>query len=218
MTKKLWGGRFGKKTDPLVEKFTKSIHYDQKLAEFDVIGSMLHVEILKKSGYLTPREASKLILGLKSIYKKIKNKFNPGCKDEDIHTYIQNILQKKIGDLALKLHTARSRNDQVVFATKLYCKMGVGELLSDITQLNISLTHLSVKNKSIIIPGFTHMQHAQPIYLKDYLGAYVEMLKREGFKELTEKEIKKKENRLIDRLLECFKPSSKTATRGKNKG
>ena len=121
MKKKLWGGRFKKKTDPLVEKFTKSIQYDWKLAEYDVLGSIIHTEILKKCGYLNPAEVSKMQAVLMQIGGDIKaKKFKVDDECEDIHTQIQNMLHKKLGDLALKLHTARSRNEQVVFSTKLY--------------------------------------------------------------------------------------------------
>lgn len=181
MTKKLWGGRFSKKTHPLVEKFTKSIHYDYKLAKYDLLGSMAHVEILKKAGYLKPNEADSLNKALDSIYEKFENpKFKPDLHSEDIHTYIQNELQKKVGDIALKIHTARSRNDQVVFATKMYCKMEIWQLESYIRGLITEIYELFVKNSDLIVPGFTHMQHAQPIYLKDYLGAYIKMLERDS--------------------------------------
>jgi argininosuccinate lyase len=182
MAKKLWGGRFGKKTDPMVEGFTQSIHYDFKLATYDLIGSMRHVEILKRSGYLTAKEAAILIKGLKSIYDKFKNKsVHLGMGGiEDIHTYIQNKLQKKVGNVALKLQMARSRNDQVVFATKLLCKETISmNLLIEIKNLITILSLLAKKYKSVIMPGFTHLQHAQPVYLSGYLGAYAEMLKRD---------------------------------------
>jgi argininosuccinate lyase len=181
MAKKLWGGRFTKKTDPLVEEFTKSIQYDYKLAEYDILGSMAHVEILKKSGYLTSDEARKLFGGLDSILENIKKgKFKLDPKAEDIHTYVQNELQKKVGDLALKLHTARSRNDQVVFATKMYCNMAMVKVQVDIGKLNSAIQKIVNQNQGIIIPGFTHLQHAQPVYLKDYLGAYISMLSRDS--------------------------------------
>jgi len=184
MAKKLWGGRFNKKTDLLVERFTKSIQYDHKIVLEDVLGSISHVEILKACNYLSSKEAEKLLKELNSIYedfdKKIEEgKFKPDYKSEDVHTYIQNILEKKVGDLALKLHTARSRNDQVVFATKLYCKGNIMGLQRSIDKLISSIKELAQKNKDIIIPGFTHMQHAQPVYLKDYLMAYIEMLERD---------------------------------------
>lgn len=180
MTKKLWGGRFSKKTNPLVEEFTKSIHYDYKIAQADLTGSLAHVRILQKTGYLTKTEALKLEKALISIFTSIeKNGFIYDKNSEDVHTNIQNLLQKKVGDLVLKLHTARSRNDQVVFATKFYCKMATTELVIDIQELTNSLKTVLKDNKDIIIPGFTHMQHAQPVYLKDYFGAYIEMLGRD---------------------------------------
>jgi len=181
MKKKLWGARFKKKIDPLVEKFTQSIQYDYKLATYDLIGSICHVQILKRSGYLTGAEASKLIQGLKSIYFVIKNKpLHPKDNEEDIHTYIQNALERKVGNVALKLHTARSRNDQVVFATKLYCLEAINALIINIGELINAITRLANKNLHIIIPGFTHMQHAQPVYLSDYLLAYKAMLNRDA--------------------------------------
>jgi len=180
MAKKLWGGRFGRETDPLTEAFTKSIQYDYKLAEFDLIGSIIHVSILQKSGYLTKEESLRLSNALGSILKSVReNKFKFDAKSEDVHTNIQNILYKKVGDLALKLHTARSRNDQVAFATKIYCKAEINNLQINISGLIKAILNLANKNKDVIIPGFTHLQHAQPVYLKNYLEAYVEMLERD---------------------------------------
>ena len=180
MAKKLWGGRFSKKTDPLVEKFTQSIQYDKKLAEYDLLGSILHVRILERSAYLAKPEADKLEEELINIAKDIDKgtfQFDETC--EDIHTNIQNILEDKLGELALKLHMARSRNDQVVFATKVYCKVAMDDLGNSISDFIKAIEDLVKINSDIIIPGFTHMQHAQPVYLKDYLGTYVEMLKRD---------------------------------------
>lgn len=180
MAKKLWGGRFDKETDSLVEKFTQSIEFDHKLALYDVFGSMLHVRILLNAGYLSKTEAHSLTEELIKIFDEIKKKnFNEDPSCEDIHTNIQNILENKLGDVALKLHMARSRNDQVVFATKLYCKVTMEELENDITKFISAIDELLVKNEGIIMPGFTHMQHAQPVYLKDYLGTYKKMLSRD---------------------------------------
>ncbi len=192
MSKKLWGGRFSKKTDPLVEEFTKSIQYDHKLAKHDVLGSMAHVQILKKARFVTFSEAAKLTKGLKSILANIKTgKFNYDPEAEDIHTQIQNTLYAKVGDVALKLHTARSRNDQVVFAVKLYCKDAIKETIHCIEGLVLAFEGFAAKNKGIIIPGFTHLQHAQPIYLKDYLLAYSMMLETDiGKLDYLEKNIK----------------------------
>lgn len=180
MSKKLWGGRFHKKINPLVEEFTKSIQFDYKLAEDDCIGSILHVGILNKAGYLTNGEALSLKKALYQIYREIEDgKFQFDKTAEDIHSNIQNILQEKVGDLVLKLQTARSRNEQVVFATKVYSEMELLKTKNEIEKLVSAISTLANKNKSVIIPGLTHMQHAQPVYLKDYLFAYVEMLKRD---------------------------------------
>ncbi|MDO8536572.1 MAG: argininosuccinate lyase [Candidatus Omnitrophota bacterium] len=183
MSKKLWGGRFSKKTDPLVEEFTKSIQYDYILAECDLIGSIYHVAILKKAKILKAGEAAKLEKALNGILKSVKRgSFKIDMKSEDIHTNIQNILQEKVGDLALKLHTARSRNDQVVFSTKLCAKAKVDEIKADIAKFTVAIESLAGKNRDIIIPGLTHMQHAQPVYLKDHLTAYSHMLYKDGMR------------------------------------
>lgn len=177
---KLWGGRFSKKTNKLVEEFTKSINYDINLAKYDVLGSQAHVIILEEAGYLTSSESSKLFYALQSIFKSIKaGTFKADKNCEDIHSDIQNKLKKKVGDLVLKLHTARSRNDQVVFATKYYCKEEIINIQSAIDKLIDAIVKVSNYNKDVIIPGFTHLQHAQPVYLKDYLFAYIEMLLRD---------------------------------------
>jgi len=173
MSKKLWGGRFAKPTDPSVEEFTKSIQYDYKLAKYDILGSIVHVEILGKAGYLKSEEVLKIQAALLKMGDGI---FLPDLSYEDVHSQIQDSLEQKIGDLALKLHTARSRNDQVVFATKVYCKDKLAEVAALGKSVVDALKSLAKANSDIIMPGFTHMQHAQPIYLKDYLGAYVMML------------------------------------------
>jgi argininosuccinate lyase len=118
--------------------------------------------------------------GLSEIHKSVKNgSFTAAGSSEDIHTDIQNKLEAMIGSLALKLHTARSRNDQVAFSTKLYCKMALRSVIALASGLAGAVEKVAAKNKDVIMPGFTHMQHAQPVYLKDYLGAYAEMLKRD---------------------------------------
>ncbi|MDD5439470.1 MAG: argininosuccinate lyase [Candidatus Omnitrophica bacterium] len=180
MAKKLWGGRFKKKTNPLVEDFTKSIDYDYKLAKADIIGSQIHVSILEKSGFLTHEEKEKLMKGLDIVYNELKSGefvFDREC--EDIHTNIQNALEEHIGDLVLKLHTARSRNDQVLFDLKLFSKNELLAITSLCADLKKALNTACVKAKGIIIPGYTHLQRAQLIYLTDHLKSYVEMLDRD---------------------------------------
>src|SRR3989338_4269221 len=155
MTKKLWGGRFNKKTNPIVEEFTKSIQFDYKLAEDDCIGSILHVGILNKSGYLSNDEALTLKKALYDIYRDIEDgKFQFDKTAEDIHSNIQNVLQEKVGDLVLKLQTARSRNDQVVFATKVYSEVELIKIKSELETLISAISTLADKNKALIIPGF----------------------------------------------------------------
>ncbi len=180
MVKKLWGGRFTKNTDPLVEEFTKSIDYDYKLAKYDLLGSLLHVSVLKSSGFITGIEAKKLTHALERIYKKVeKNLFKFDKSSEDIHTAIQNAVEYDIGSLALKLHTARSRNDQVLLDLKLFCNAELGNIQGLCVKLMESLQKAAKNVKKTIIPGYTHMQHAQLIYLADYLKSYIEMLKRD---------------------------------------
>jgi argininosuccinate lyase len=180
MTKKLWGGRFEKKTDPLVEDFTRSIQYDCRLAKWDCFGSIAHVHVLKRAGYLKAGEALRLIAALTSITKSVEEgSFSPDPRSEDIHTDIQNKVIKAVGDLGLKLHTARSRNDQVVLATKLYCQSALEKTVRETDACVVALRKLASTNKNLIIPGFTHLQHAQPVLLKDFLGAYACMLERD---------------------------------------
>ncbi len=181
MSKKLWGGRFAKKTHPLVEEFTKSIDYDYRLAEYDVVGSMIHTSILGKMGFLKKDEVKSLHKALNGIHSEIKKGAFKHDKDaEDIHTDIHNSLEKRIGKLVLKLHTARSRNDQVVFDLKFFCKVESAKIVTLCEKLQQSLLKVAARNKDIIIPGYTHMQHAQLVYLADYLTSYAEMLKRDA--------------------------------------
>ncbi|MBN3038557.1 MAG: argininosuccinate lyase [Candidatus Omnitrophica bacterium] len=177
---KLWGGRFNKKTDPLVDKFTSSIGYDYILARFDLISSIAHAKMLGKTKIIPVKDSAKIVEGLKSILNQIeKGKFVFDKKAEDIHTNIQATLEKKIGRVAQKLHTARSRNDQVATDIRMYAKNEIKNLKFKIKNLQSALLDFGKKNISVIIPGFTHLQHAQPVLLTHQLLAYVEMLERD---------------------------------------
>ena len=179
---KLWGGRFSKKTNKLVEEFTSSIHFDYKLAEYDCLGSLCHIDVLKKANLLTSAEHSKLKNGLNTILDSMENgTFKIDSSFEDIHSYIQHLLEKnpKVGKAALKLHTCRSRNDQVVFDTKFYCLENLNKIFKSIHDFNGVLSDLAVGNKDIQIPGYTHLQRAMPVKLYDYLFSYVQMLSRD---------------------------------------
>ena len=177
---KLWGGRFKKKTDPLVEEFTKSIHYDYKLAKYDVLGSIAHARMLGKAKIIPSKDSAKIVQGLASILSRIeKGAFVFDKKVEDIHTNIQNVLEKKIGKVAEKLHTVRSRNDQVVTDLRMYAKAEIKNLEAEINNLQKSLVGFAKKNAKVVIPGFTHLQHAQAVSLAHHCLAYVEMLERD---------------------------------------
>ncbi len=181
MKNKLWGGRFTKKTNPLVEEFTKSIQFDKKLAEYDCIGSLAHINVLKKAKLLSAEEHKELESGLESILSSIrKGSLEIDASFEDVHSYVQHLLEKKAGKVALKLHTCRSRNDQVVFDTKMYCVKNAAYTLNLFSGLGKVLDKLAKNNAGQIIGGYTHMQHAMPVSLADYLGAYSEMLKRDS--------------------------------------
>jgi len=179
---KLWGGRFSKETHKLVEEYCGSIHFDWILAEYDCIGSLKHIDVLKKARLLTASEHAKLTGGLKRILSSIhEGTFKPGPEFEDIHSYIQHLLEKdpKVGKTALKLHTCRSRNDQVLFDTKLFCLIHLLKTERALTSVIESLSSLATKYSTLIMPGYTHLQHAMPVAVKDVLGAYITMLERD---------------------------------------
>jgi argininosuccinate lyase len=180
MAKKLWGGRFKKKIDKDFEEFSKSIQYDYKLAEYDIYHSIIHVNALVDAGVLLKKDGNKLISALRQILHDIeKRKFVPDAECEDIHSDIQNRVEKKAGKLALKLHTLRSRNDQIVFDEKIYCSkefVAVSKLLNDLFDA-IVIKSKNYANAYFI--GYTHLQRAQVICFSDYLLAYAQMFKRD---------------------------------------
>ncbi len=177
---KLWGARFDKKSHPLADKFTFSISYDYRLAKYDVIGSVAHAQMLGKQGIIPKSDAAKIVTGLTKILAQIlDDKFKYDATAEDIHTDIQNKLKAAIGAPADKLHTARSRNDQVVLDVKLYCLDHILHLATAIEVLQKSILGFAKKNSDVIIPGYTHLQSAQVVLLAHHLLAYVEMLERD---------------------------------------
>lgn len=183
MKKKLWGGRFKKSQDPEFEDFSCSMYFDYRLAKYDALGSIAHAKMLEKCKIIPKKDAAAIIKGLNAILKEIQGgKFIYDFTAEDIHTNIQNALEGKIGKPALKLHTARSRNDQVALDTRMYCKEKTWEIYNLATALQNSLIGFANRNKGIIIPGLTHTQHAQPVLLSDQAEAYVRMLARDKTK------------------------------------
>jgi len=183
---KLWGGRFGKNTDKLVEDFTASINFDCRLFEEDITGSIAHCRMLAKTGILTSEESEKIINGLEEITEEIRQgKLEFKAELEDIHMHIEKRLIEKIGPLGGKLHTARSRNDQVSLDMHLYLKKEIIKTVRLIAGLQKSLMVLAKNNMEAIMPGYTHLQRAQPVLFSHHLMAYFSMLERDAqrFKE-----------------------------------
>ena len=177
---KLWGGRFTKQTDALVHNFNASLSFDQKFYKEDITGSLAHVKMLAKQGIITEGERDTIIDGLNSILDDVNNgKLEFEEEYEDIHSFVEAHLIERIGDAGKKLHTGRSRNDQVALDMKLYTR---GEITKTDELLKELLTELNVlmeENIGTYMPGFTHLQKAQPITLAHHLGAYFEMFKRD---------------------------------------
>ena len=177
---KLWGGRFSKESDPLMEDFHSSISFDQRLYREDIEGSIAHATMLGGIGVLNPDETEQIVEGLKKILAEIEaGNIIFSKKAEDIHMNVETILTEMIGDVAKKLHTGRSRNDQVATDLKLYAKKKVVELKGFLASMIETLTEIAEANTGTIMPGYTHLQKAQPITLAHHMLAYVEMFKRD---------------------------------------
>lgn len=177
---KLWGGRFTKETNKLVENFNESLSFDHRFYKQDIRGSIAHVKMLAKQNILTDNERDKIIEGLNSIEADIdsgKLKFDDGS--EDIHSFVEAHLIERIGDTGKKLHTGRSRNDQVALDMKLYVRDEIDELKDLLYELLSEVLNTMEENKSTYMPGFTHLQKAQPTTLAHHFGAYFEMFIRD---------------------------------------
>jgi len=184
---KQWGGRFEEKTDPVVEAFTASVHYDSRLAMYDIQASIAHARMLGRQRIISQKDAQKIVQGLECIRKEIEQgKFvwNPSL--EDVHTNIEHALIQKIGECGKKLHTARSRNDQVATDVRLWTRAQIDTIIDLITQFQGVLVEFAEAHLDIITPGFTHLQPAQPVLLAHHILAYFEMFQRDKmrFKEL----------------------------------
>jgi len=180
MAKKLWGSRFPKKTSALTDRFTSSIAFDQRLAKYDILGSIAHTKMLKQQKIIPAADANLIIKGLFALLKKLekgKLKFDPQA--EDVHSCIQELLFKKAGKAAEKLHTARSRNDQIALDIRMYLKEEISELLDLVSLLQKSILKLAQNNQKVVIPGYTHLQMAQCVLLAHHLLAYIEGLERD---------------------------------------
>ncbi len=176
----LWGGRFTKETDQLVYRFNASIGFDQKFYRQDIQGSMAHVRMLAKQGILTEKEKEQILKGLESILEDMENhRLEITEEYEDIHSFVEANLIQRIGDAGKKLHTGRSRNDQVALDMKLYVRDEVREMDRLVLDLLRALQKIMEENLHTYMPGFTHLQKAQPITLAHHMGAYFEMFRRD---------------------------------------
>lgn len=186
---KLWGGRFENGVNSLVNDFNSSIRVDSRMYKEDIKGSIAHVKMLGSQNIIPANDSIKIVAGLESILERIENKVIKIDEDaEDIHSFIESILTYYIGDEGKKLHTGRSRNDQVTLDTKLYLKNKLRELINDLIIFEETLYKKAKENIYTIMPGYTHMQKAQPITFAHHLLAYAEMFKRD-----------------ISRIFDCYK-------------
>lgn len=176
----LWGGRFTKETDQLVYAFNASIGFDKRLLEQDIEGSIAHVKMLGKQGILTESETQVIISGLVSIREDVKDgtlAVDESC--EDVHSFVETVLTKRVGEAGKKLHTGRSRNDQVALDMRLYTRIQVETVEGMLRELLQVIFRIMEENLDTFMPGFTHLQKAQPVTLAHHLGAYFEMFQRD---------------------------------------
>ncbi len=186
---KLWGGRFNKETSSILEKFNASIGFDSRMYEEDIAGSIAHSKMLAKQEIISQEDQEKIEKGLLKIKEEIeKGKFEFKISDEDIHMSIEKRLIQLVGEVGGKLHTARSRNDQVALDTRMYLKKEVKNIRELLIKLEESIVYMAEKHKEVILPGYTHLQRAQPILFAHHLMAYYEMFKRD-----------------LERLDDCYK-------------
>ena len=180
MVEKLWGGRFEASLDKQTEEFGASIKFEQRLAPFDLKGSLAHVKMLGETGIITAEEATTIANGLIKVEEKLmKGQIEFKIENEDIHMNMETYLHDEIGPLAGKLHTARSRNDQVATDMHLYLKSVLSDLLKALRTLRETIVNLSVNHVDTLLPGYTHLQHAQPISFAHHLMAYYQMFTRD---------------------------------------
>ena len=180
ISEKLWGGRFEKSTDEMINEFQASINFDKRMYREDIEGSIAHAKMLSKCKIISDDDAQKIIDGLKKILADIDaGKFNFSVDLEDIHMNIESALTKNIGEAGGRLHTARSRNDQVALDMHLYVRRQVMEIQKLIREFQKSLIDSAEKNLGVIMPGYTHLQRAQPILFSHHLMAYFFMLQRD---------------------------------------
>lgn len=180
-TVKPWGGRFSRATDRFVEKFTESVSFDQRLYHHDIMGSIAHAQMLVHTGVLSGKEGRKIVRGLKSIAADIdKGRFEWRMELEDVHMNIEAALVERIGEAGKKLHTGRSRNDQIATDMRLYLRDEVDAVLRQLVQVMSVLLDVAEREAATIMPGYTHLQAAQPVTFGHHMLAWYEMLQRDA--------------------------------------
>lgn len=177
---KTWSQRFESSLHPAIARFNASISFDIELIEYDLTGSVAHAKMLAHTGIISPEEGEKLVSGLEQVRQEYRQgQFNPGIDAEDVHFAVERRLTEIVGDVGKKLHTARSRNDQVGTDTRLYLRDRIDQIRHQIREFQGVLLDLAEKNVETSIPGYTHLQRAQPVSLAHHLLAYLEMLQRD---------------------------------------
>ena len=177
---KLWGGRFRKETDTLVNDFNSSIHIDERMVREDITGSMAHAAMLGDCGIISKEDVRQIIDGLKGILADVEaGKIELSAEAEDVHMNVESLLTERIGEAGKRLHTARSRNDQVAVDLRLHLKREIGEIITLILNFEKVLLRQARAHQSTVMPGYTHMQRAQPISFAQHLLAYAAMLCRD---------------------------------------
>ncbi|MBW2016208.1 MAG: argininosuccinate lyase [Deltaproteobacteria bacterium] len=180
MTKKVWGGRFQEDTDEMVDRFNASLRFDRRLYAQDILGSMAHCRVLAKQKVFSEQEASQILEALAAIKKELEEgNLQEDGSHEDIHTLVEKSLIERVGPLGEKIHTGRSRNDQVALDMRLYVREAAQRAVRLIKGLQGALVDLAERNLDLILPGYTHMQRAQPVLVSHHLLAYYEMLRRD---------------------------------------
>ena len=180
MKGKAWSGRFSKPTDKLVEQFTESISFDHRLIEEDILGSIAHARMLGKCGIIAQAEADAIVDGLESVLQDVRSgKVELDPSAEDVHMNVERLLFEKIGETAGKLHTARSRNDQICLDIRLFLKHNLDTIINSLSNIQGVILDKAAEHAESIMPGFTHLQHAQPITLGHHLMAWFWMLERD---------------------------------------
>ncbi|MGB5959312.1 MAG: argininosuccinate lyase [Coleofasciculaceae cyanobacterium] len=180
MKQTTWSQRFESALHPAIARFNASIGFDIELIEYDITGSVAHAKMLAHTGIISPEEGEKLVSGLEQVRAEYQaGKFNPGIDAEDVHFAVEKRLTELTGDVGKKLHTARSRNDQVGTDTRLYLRAQITQIRQQLREFQSVLVNLADSNVETLIPGYTHLQRAQPLSLAHHLLAYFEMLQRD---------------------------------------